>query len=225
MGMSSWSFNMSGRNERKSAISSRTLVIKIDPDRPDKDTIAYGAGIIRGGGIVAFPTETVYGLAANLLDKKAVKRLYGIKSRSRGKPFTIHIADTGLIRKMGCRVTGSAERLIKRFWPGPLTIVLKTRDGRQVGFRMPANAAALRLISASGVPVAASSANISGRRPPASAREVLKDLDGKIDLLLDAGRAKVGIESTVIDATGRFPVILREGAISSKTLSRVLGLK
>jgi len=216
---------MSGGRGRKSAVSSNTLVIKVDPVRPDKDVIAYGAGVIRSGGIVAFPTETVYGLAANLLDKAAVKRLYGIKSRFRGKPFTVHIADTGIIKKMGCRVAGGAARLIKRFWPGPLTIVLKTGRGKPVGFRMPANAAALRLISASGVPVVASSANISGRKPPTSAREVLRDLDGKIDLLIDAGRTKVGIESTVIDVTGRIPVILREGAISSKRLLKVLALK
>ena len=205
--------------------SSRTLAIKLDPDKPDKDVIAYSAGVIRNGGIVAFPTETVYGLAANLLDDKAVEKLYSIKSRPRSKPFTVHIADVGIIKRMGCRLTGSAERLIKKFWPGPLTIILKSRNGRPVGFRMPANAAALELISASGVPVVAPSAYISGRRPPTSARGALKDLDGKIDIVLDAGRTKVGVESTVIDITASPPVILREGAISSRALRKALNSK
>jgi L-threonylcarbamoyladenylate synthase len=205
--------------------SSKTLVIKIDPERPDKDVIAYAAGIIRSGGIVIFPTETVYGLAVNLFNEKAVERLYSIKKRSRGKPFTVHIADTGLIKKMGCRVTGSARRLIEKFWPGPLTVILKSRDGRSVGFRMPANAAALRLIAVSGVPVIAPSANISGRKPPTSALEALRDLGGKVDMVLDAGRTKVGVESTVIDITVDPPVILREGAISPKALRKVLNSK
>lgn len=202
--------------------SSGTLVIKIDPDKPDKDVIVYAAGIVRDGGIVAFPTETVYGLAVNLLNDKAIERLYRIKSRSRGKPFTVHIADTRLIKKMGCRITAAADRLIKKFWPGPLTIILRSGGAGSVGFRMPANAAALELIASSGVPVAAPSANISGRRPPTSAKGVLKDLDGKIDIVLDAGHTRVGIESTVIDMTVSPPVILREGAISSKRLRKVL---
>lgn len=202
---------------------SNTLLITVDPDKPNKDVITYAAGIIRSGGIVAFPTETVYGLAANMLDKKALERLYSIKSRSRDKPFTVHIADTRAIEKMGCRISKKAARLIKKFWPGPLTIILKSRDGRKVGFRMPANTAALQLISASGVPVVAPSANLSGKKPPVSAREALKDMDGKIDMVLDAGRTKVGVESTVIDLTASAAVILREGAISSKTLLKALG--
>ncbi|MBU0895573.1 MAG: threonylcarbamoyl-AMP synthase [Candidatus Omnitrophica bacterium] len=203
--------------------SSNTLLITVDPDMPNKDVIAYAAGIIKSGGIVAFPTETVYGLAANMLDKKAVERLCSIKSRPRGKPFTVHIADTGLIEKMGCRISKKAARLIKKFWPGPLTIILKSKNGRKMGFRMPENTAALRLISASGVPVVAPSANLSGKKPPVSAREALKDMDGKIDMILDAGRTKVGVESTVIDITASRPVILREGAISSKSLLKALG--
>ncbi|MFH1189796.1 MAG: L-threonylcarbamoyladenylate synthase [Candidatus Omnitrophota bacterium] len=202
-----------------------TLLVKIDPDKPDKDAIAYAAGIIKGGGIVAFPTETVYGLAANMLDDKAVRRLCRIKSRPRGKPFTVHVADTGAVKKMGCRITREAALLIRKFWPGPLTIILRSKSGVKLGFRMPANAAALRLIRAAGVPVVAPSANLSGGKPPASAREALRDMGGKIDMILDAGRTKVGVESTVIDITSLRPVILREGAISSKTLLKVLCTK
>jgi L-threonylcarbamoyladenylate synthase len=157
-----------------------------------------------------------------MLSKAAVERLYRIKSRPRAKPFTVHIADTGLIKKMGCRINRTAARLIKKFWPGPLTIILKSRSGEKIGFRMPANTVALRLISASGVPVIAPSANWSGRRPPTNARETLKDMDGKIDMILDAGSTKVGVESTVLDVTTPVPAILREGAISSKRLLKAL---
>lgn len=199
-----------------------TLLVEVDPARPDSDVIAYCAKLVRDGGIVAFPTETVYGLAVNLLNKRAVERLYSVKKRSRGKPFTVHIADLRPIRKMGCAISGRSARLVKKFWPGPLTLILKSRDGKKIGFRMPANRVALDLIAASGVPVIAPSANISGRKPPTDAKAALKDLDGKIDMILDSGPTKVGIESTVVDMTVNPPVILREGAISSKSLARAM---
>ena len=201
----------------------KTLVIKVDPDKPDKDVMDYIARAVREGSIVAFPTETVYGLAVNAADEKAVERLYGLKKRSRGKPFTVHIADIKIISKMGCRISEKAAGLMRKFWPGPLTIILKSKDGRKVGFRMPANKVALELIRRAGVPVIAPSANISGKKPPKSAREALKDLEGKIDIALDAGRTDIGIESTVIDLTVNPPVILRQGAISGKKLEKVLG--
>lgn len=199
-----------------------TLVIRVDPDRPDKDLIDYCARTLRAGGIVAFPTETVYGLAVNLADKKAVDRLYTIKKRARGKPLTAHITDTDLIRKMGCRITKAASRLIDRFWPGPLTIIMPSASGGKIGFRMPANTVARELIKAAGVPVGAPSANISGKTPPTCASDVLKDLDGKIDILLDAGKTRVGIESTVIDLAADPVVVVREGAIPAKKIAKVL---
>ncbi len=199
-----------------------TLVVKVDPVNPDADVIAYGAKIIRDGGIVAFPTETVYGLAVNLSNKRAVERLYLVKKRSRGKPFTVHIAGTGLIREMDCRITAKAARLIKRFWPGALTIILSAKDGKKIGFRMPANRVARDLIASSGVPVIAPSANLSGRRPPTNVKDVLRDLDGKIDMIIDSGHTEIRIESTVIDLTTQPPAILREGAISSKRLKKAL---
>lgn len=203
----------------------KTLVVKIDPLSPDKDVIAYGANIVRSGGIVAFPTETVYGLAVNLLNDKAIEKLYRIKKRSKGKPFTVHIADLKPIKSMGCCITKKASALIKKFWPGPLTIILKSNDGKKVGFRMPANKTALSLIASSGVSVIAPSANISGEKPPTNASQVLKDLDGKIDMVIDAGRTKVGIESTVIDMTMNPPMVLRHGAISVEKLLKVLNYK
>jgi L-threonylcarbamoyladenylate synthase len=160
-----------------------------------------------------------------MLNLKAVGRLYGVKKRSRGKPSTIHVANLRDIKRIGCRITKRALDLMRRFWPGPLTIILRSMDGGTIGFRMPANNVALRLISASGVPVIAPSANISGKSPPTSAREVLKDLDGKIDLILDAGRTKIGVESTIVDISSEDPVVLREGAVSTKALSKVLRFK
>ena len=204
--------------------SSKTAVLKVDPRRPDAAAIACGARVIREGGLVGFPTETVYGLAAHRSDRKAIDRLYAVKKRSRGKPLTIHISDTTMICSAGCRMTGSAKILAKNFWPGPLTILLKSAGGRKIGFRMPANTVALRLIAASKVPVVAPSANLSGKRPPTSAAAVLKGLGGKIDLVLDGGRTAVGIESTVIDVSVSPAVILREGAIKARVLAKFIDI-
>lgn len=195
-----------------------TAVIRVDPKDPDRSAIARAASMIRSGGLVAFPTETVYGLAANLLDRKAVDSLYEVKKRFRGKPFTVHIADLSAIRSMGCAVTKKARRVIDKYWPGPVTIILSSKDGKKVGFRMPANKVALDLLREAGVPVAAPSANISGMTPPTDARGVLKDLDGAIDALVDSGPTEIGMESTVIDLTVDPPVILREGAVSKRAL-------
>lgn len=202
----------------------KTYVVKIDPKRPDRDKIGSAAKAIREGKLVAFPTETVYGIAVNALDEKAVGKLYDIKKRPKNKPFTIHIADIGMIESLGCALTKDALCLISRFWPGPLTIILKSKDGKVLGFRIPANTVALELIKASGVPIVAPSANLSGKAAPTSADEVLKDLDGSIDVILDSGPTEVGIESTIVDLTVVPPKILREGAISREKLMKVLGV-
>jgi L-threonylcarbamoyladenylate synthase len=198
----------------------KTLLFKVDPERPDREKITCCAAILRGGALVAFPTETVYGLAANLLDPGAIDSLYKVKGRPRAKPFTVHIADTSAIKKMGCRLDKRAKALIRDFWPGPLTVILKAKGGRKVGFRMPANKTALELIRHAAVPVVAPSANLSGRKPPTKAADVLKQLGGKIDALIDAGRTKVGVESTVVDLTASPPRILREGAVRAKEILR-----
>lgn len=205
--------------------SRKTVILKVDPKKPDSEMIAYGARVIKRGGIVAFPTETVYGLAANFLDRKAIDRLYAVKRRFRGKPLTVHISDIKMVRGMGCAIPKKAKALMDKYWPGPLTIILKSQDGRKIGFRMPANKVALDLIGSSEVPVVAPSANISGKKAPKDARSVLKDLDGKIDVILDGGRTDVGIESTVVDLTVNPPVILREGAIKKRALSKALNTK
>jgi L-threonylcarbamoyladenylate synthase len=200
----------------------KTKVFKVDPKAPDAQAIAHAAKAVKDGLLVAFPTETVYGVAANLLDAKAVNRLYEVKKRFKGKPFTVHISDVKMIREMGCPISKRAKAAIDKFWPGPLTIILKSKDGRKIGFRMPANKVALDLIRASAVPVVAPSANISGNKPPTDAKSVLKDLDGTIDVLIDSGPTDVGIESTVVDLTVTPPVILREGAIKRPVLMRAL---
>jgi L-threonylcarbamoyladenylate synthase len=196
----------------------RTLVLKVDPVRPDEKEIALCADMLKRGGLVAFPTETVYGIAANLLDARAIDRLYKIKARPRGKPFTVHIADSTMLEEMGTSLTGAAKLLSDKFWPGPLTMIMKADTGDNIGFRMPRNNVAINLIRSSGVPVVAPSANISGRRPPRTPAEVLEQLDGKVDILLDAGPVDVGIESTVVDLTATPYRILREGAISKEEI-------
>ena len=200
----------------------RTVVIKVAPDSPDEESIARAAGILRSGGLVAFPTETVYGLGANLLDEKSIARLCEVKARPEGKPFTVHIENISLIKSLGCEISKEAGILMDRYWPGPITIILNSKDGGKTGFRMPDNKVALELIRASGVPVVAPSANVSGEKPPKSAGDVLKQLDGKIDLLLDAGPTDIGVESTVIDMTVTPPKILREGAISESELLKAI---
>lgn len=204
-------------------------MLKINADSPDENTIEFAATLLRDGGLVAFPTETVYGIGANFLDKEAVKRLYEIKKRPLNKPFTIHISTIDMIDRMHCEISPLADRLIKNFWPGPLTIVLKKigpapcncGDGT-LAFRMPSNTVAKELISKSGVPLAVPSANISGEKPPAQASEILNRLDGKIDLILDGGRTGLGRESTVVDATAPLYKILRKGAIPESEIAGVL---
>lgn len=200
----------------------KTYVIKIDPKDPEKDGIESAAKAIREGKLVAFPTETVYGVAANFLDAKAIDKLYKIKNRPKDKPFTVHIADIAMIEALGCSVSAGSLRLISKFWPGPLTVVLRSGSDKTLGFRIPANKVALELIKAAAVPIVAPSANLSGNEAPVSAQEVLKDLDGKIDILLDGGKTDIGVESTVIDLTQEPPRILREGAIAKAELEKFL---
>lgn len=200
---------------------SKACVVKIDPKDPDHSAISKAAEAVRNGSLVIFPTETVYGIAANLLNDKAIESLYKVKGRPAGKPFTVHIADISMVEKMRCKMPEAALKLAKKFWPGPLTLVLKSEDGNTVGFRMPANAIALELIKLSGVPVVAPSANLSGSPAPTSAEEAAKDLSQKVDMILDGGKTHVGVESTVVDMTVSPPKVLREGAIRREELEKI----
>ena len=198
-----------------------TEVLRVNASKPEAAKIKKAAAVLKKGGLVAFPTETVYGLGANLLNKAAVKKVYEIKDRPKNKPLTVHIAGAEAVKKMTGKVPLRAGLLMEKYWPGPLTIILRDRRGKKIGFRMPDNKIAFLLIKKSGVPVVAPSANISGNKPPVSAREVLRDLDGKIDMVIDGGRTKIGVESTVVDLTGRMPKILREGAIPKAEIERI----
>lgn len=200
----------------------KTILVKINSTRPEMSKISEAASILKNGGLVAFPTETVYGLGANLLDEKAIDKVYRIKQRPRNKPLTVHIADIKTAKKMAGRMPSGAKRLAERFWPGPLTLVLKDKRGGKTGFRMPDSRIAFLLVKKTGVPVVAPSANISGRCPPKSAEEVLMGLDGKIDMVLDGGKTRIGVESTVVDMSGKDFKILREGAISKSEIQRVI---
>lgn len=194
----------------------RTRVLPVDPEHPDPMSIREAAGLLRRGGLVAFPTETVYGLGANLEDPQAIQELYQVKQRPFEKQVTLHIAQASAVESQGVKVSSFARELMSRFWPGPLTLVLGRPDGSTLGFRIPNHPVALALLKEAAVPVVAPSANLSGSAPPRTAAEVLRDLADKIDLVLDAGPTPVGIESTVLDLTTDRPKILRRGAIGEE---------
>lgn len=211
----------------------KTLYWSLDPIRPAPEVVAQAGEILRRGGLVAFPTETVYGLGANALDSRAVARIFEVKGRPQDNPLIVHVAHRGEVAGLiSGEVPERASLLIELFWPGPLTLVLPaaphlppqvTAGLPTVALRMPAHPVALALIEAAGVPVAAPSANLSGRPSPTTARHVLEDLGGRIEAVLDAGPAAVGLESTVLDLTGPVPMILRPGGVTREELEEVLG--
>ena len=190
-----------------------------------------GAELIRKGELVAFPTETVYGLGANGLNGEAVKKIFLAKGRPQDNPLILHVAKKSDVRALWNKIPALAQPLMDTFWPGPLTIIFERRSEvpdevtaglDTVAVRMPSDKTARMLIQKSGVPIAAPSANLSGRPSPTAAEHVLHDLDGLIPLILDGGECKYGVESTVISLAGK-PTILRPGAITREMLSAVIG--
>jgi len=207
-------------------------MLRISKTNPEISKIRKASSIIKKGGLVAFPTETVYGLGADALNPKAVKKIFKEKGRPSDNPLIVHIARKKDVYRLAKEVPKQAEKLMKKFWPGPLTIVLKksrivpniiTAGLDTVAIRMPKNRIALELIRESGVPIAAPSANSSTKPSPTSARHVLEDLDGKIGMIIDGGNAKIGVESTVVDMTSDIPMLLRPGGISLEQLRKCLG--
>jgi L-threonylcarbamoyladenylate synthase len=199
---------------------------------PDVDAIREAAAILRAGGLVAFPTETVYGLGANALDPSAVSGIFTAKGRPVTNPMIVHIDGESMLRLVAAAWPPLAAKLAARFWPGPLTLVLLktpavpdvvTGGGPTVAVRMPAHPVALSLIQAAGVPLAAPSANRSTELSPTRAEHVRSGLDGRIDLILDGGPTANGIESTVLDLIGAQPALLRPGPIPVSELERVIG--
>ena len=204
-----------------------TLVLDVKDPQNRKEAIATAAAILQKGGLVAFPTETVYGLGANALNEKAVKSIFAAKGRPADNPLIVHISDREEVLPLVSSFSMTARLLAEKFWPGPLTMVLPVSDAvpkivtaglDTVGIRLPANDYARELISAAGVPVAAPSANVSGSPSPTSAEHVYHDLAGKIDLILDGGSCEVGVESTVLDLVGPVPVVLRPGGTTAEDL-------
>ena len=197
----------------------------------DPEAIALASRILQDKGVVAIPTETVYGLAANALCDSAVSRIFEIKGRPQDNPLIVHICDIGMWQPLVESIPPEALTLAERFWPGPLTIILKksrnigtvvTAGLESVAVRMPSHPVARRIIAECGLPLAAPSANLSGHPSPTTAAHCLHDLAGKVELIVDGGECNVGIESTVISLVGQ-PTLLRPGAISPDELSGALG--
>lgn len=211
----------------------KTEIIKVDISKPNWDKqLEYAAQVLRDGGLVAFPTETVYGLGANALDQAAVEGIYRAKGRPSDNPLIVHIAETSTLKELTSSIPGAAAKLMEACWPGPLTLLMPKSDKipaivtaglDTVGIRMPSNPIALELIRKSGIPVAAPSANSSGRPSPTLAKHVIEDLSGKVDVIIDGGHTKVGVESTVLDITVEPPMILRPGGVTFEKLTRLLG--
>ena len=200
-----------------------------------KDTtedLDIAADIIFHGGLVAFPTETVYGLGADACNAYAVEKIYEAKGRPSDNPTIVHISSNDDILKLTYRITPDMQTLMDAFWPGPMTMIVPRRDVipnvttgglDTVGIRMPDNEVARELIRRSGCSIAAPSANTSGKPSPTTAQHVLDDLDGKIDAVIESAPCRVGIESSVIDMTGDIPMILRPGIITQKDFEKALG--
>lgn len=199
-----------------------TKIIKTDPDNPAQSLIQEAANILAKGGLVILPTETVYGIAANMLNHKAIERLYKVKQRPKDKPFSVHIDNKDKIEDFASDIPVVAYKLISQFWPGPLTLVLKSKSkGETVGLRMPDNNIALRVIATSKVPIVCPSANLSGEPPSRDFDTAIKDLNGLVDLAIDSGPTKLGIESSVVDLTSDALVVLREGAVKKEEIENL----
>jgi L-threonylcarbamoyladenylate synthase len=210
----------------------KTLVLKVDSQKPEIEKIRIAADFIREGGLVAFPTETVYGLGADALNPKAVLALFEAKKRPLDNPPIVHVGEIENVYKLTENVPPEAEMLMQKFWPGPLTLIFKrsnvvpsvTVAGLDtIAIRMPRHNVALALLRESKCPIAAPSANLAGKPSPTSASHVLEDLNGRIDAVLDAGPTHIGVESTVLDMTVDPPQILRPGGTPYEDLKRILG--
>ncbi len=210
----------------------RTILYSLDARAPDREIVQRAADCLICGGLVAFPTETVYGLGAQAFDPAAVRRIFEVKGRPFADPLIVHIASMEDLPAVADAIPAVVETLGRRFWPGPLTLLLPRRASLPsevsagldtVAVRVPSHPVAQALLRASGVPVAAPSANLFGHTSPTLARHVIDDLDGRIDMILDAGPTDWGVESTILDPLSSPPVLLRPGGISRAELESLLG--
>lgn len=212
----------------------RGCLVKVDPEEPDEDAVRRAASALMKGGLVAFPTETVYGLGADAFNADAARRIFQVKGRPADNPLIVHVEGPEGLWRVASSVPEEAWRLVERLWPGPLTIVVPrdpivpkvvTGGLETVAVRSPAHRVALKLIETANLPIAAPSANRSGRPSPTSGLDVLRDLDCSVDLILDAGETFFGVESTIIDFTRHPPVVLRPGPITPEDVERVIGVR
>lgn len=210
----------------------RPKVLKVDPLNVDREILRQAVEVIHNRGLVAFPTETVYGLGANAFDSKAVAGIFEAKKRPLDDPLIVHISKIEDLSRIAGKIPSKAHRLIERFWPGPLTLVLKKTDlvpdivttGLDtIAVRMPSNSVARELIELAEVPLAAPSANLFGRPSPTKAKHVVNDLEGRIDLVLDGGPTEIGIESTVVELVGKKTIILRPGGTDLEVIKELVG--
>lgn len=209
-----------------------TIVTKVDPICPDAKVVEQAGDFIKKGGLVAFPTETVYGLGGDALNPDSSRKIYAAKGRPSDNPLIVHISKWESLERIAAKLPPEAKVLADAFWPGPLTMIVEknelvpkeTTGGlNTVAVRMPDHKAALDFIEAAGGFVAAPSANISGRPSPTLAKYVVQDMDGRIEMILDGGEVGIGVESTIVDLTSEVPTILRPGYITQEMLERVLG--
>ena len=209
----------------------KTLLLKVDAENPDPSIIQTAAEIIQSGGLVAFPTETVYGLGADALNPVAVKTLFMAKKRPSDNPPIVHVADQTEVCRLVDAVPPKAQLLMEKFWPGPLTLIFKHSDAvpnvtvaglDTIAIRMPKHKVALELIKLSRCPIAAPSANLAGKPSPTTAQHVYEDLNGRIDAIIDGGATNIGVESTVVDLSVDPPMLLRPGGIPFEALKKVL---
>ena len=200
-------------------------------NKTDYTKLKEPAKMIKEGGIVIFPTETVYGIGTNGLNEKAVKQLYEVKQRPLNKPISLLVNSIEMIEQVAKDITDIEYELIKEFFPGPLTIILKKKDivpniltanQDTVGIRMPANKIVIKLIEYAGIPIATPSANISGRPSGTNIKDIMEDFDGKVDYFVDGGPSKIGLASTIVKVEKGIPKILRKGAISEEQITQIL---
>lgn len=210
----------------------KTKIVTINREAFDDQELAEAAGILRDGGLVAFPTETVYGLGGNALDGQAAQKIYGAKGRPSDNPLIAHIAGPSELAPLVAEIPEAGRKLMEAYWPGPLTMIFPksgivpptTTGGLDtVAVRMPSDPIANCLIRLAGVPVAAPSANTSGRPSPTTADHVYQDMNGRIEMIVDGGPVGIGVESTIVDVTGEVPVLLRPGAITMEMLRETVG--
>lgn len=208
-----------------------TIIQRVSLEEVDTLDLSQAVNLLKNGELVAFPTETVYGLGGDALDETAAKRIYEAKGRPSDNPLIVHIASVAALEVLACEVPESAYQLAKEFWPGPLTIILKKSDlvpysttgGLDtIAIRMPSHPVAKRLIEESQVYIAAPSANVSGRPSPTTAGHVIEDMQGRIAMIIDGGSAKIGLESTIVDLVSGRPLILRPGYITKQKLEKIL---